>query len=293
MLYNLMHNRVIRFSLALAAIAASAVPVALFMVPQGLYSGGIMGMAQLIRTLLLDPLGVSIGGYDIAGIVYFLLNVPIILVAWKMLGRGFVIRTLLCVAVYSLVYSVVPIPEEPLVDPLTSCLIGGVISGVAAGMALTFGGNSGGLDVVGLCLNKAGVRWSIGRFSIGFNAVIYGTCAILFNPIIAIYSIIYHAFLAIVMDRFHKQNVDVKVTIISEDKIHEIADYITHTIRRGATFWPAMGAYTQKEHDVMVVCLSKYEVEELQHQIHVIDPHAFLIVQEGIRISGNYLKKVE
>ena len=61
---------------------------------------------------------------------------------------------------------------------------------------------------------------------------------------------------------------------------------------RGVTFWTGVGAYTGENVHVLCVCLSKYEIEELLHTVHSIDPHAFITAQEGTRIYGNFLRRL-
>ena len=56
------------------------------------------------------------GGYDIAGILYFLSNIPILIFAYKVLGRGLAMRTIVCTVSYSVFYSLIPIPVQPIVD---------------------------------------------------------------------------------------------------------------------------------------------------------------------------------
>ena len=63
-------------------------------------------------------------------------------------------------------------------------------------------------------------------------------------------------------------------------------------LRRGVTYWSGTGAYTGEDVHVLCVCLSKYEIEELLHAVHTMDPHAFMTVQEGTRIFGNFPKRL-
>ena len=62
---------------------------------------------------------------------------------------------------------------------------------------------------------------------------------------------------------------------------------------RGVTWWEGVGAYTGEGVHVLCVCLSKYEIEALFHTVHEMDPHAFITLQEGVRIYGNFLKKLD
>ena len=273
-------------------IAASALN--LFIVPLHLYTGGAMGVCQLIRTLLQTHMGLDFGPYDIAGILYFLVNIPILLIGYKDLGRGLVVKTIICTVSYSLFYSLIPIPSAPIVDDyLTACLLGGILTGVGSGIVLTCGCSSGGLDVIGLCLSKRGSGFTVGKFSLTFNVFLYTACLILFSPEVAIYSVIYNFFTSMVLDRMHQQNVNVMAMIFTHADEHILGQFIIDNLGRGVTYWNGTGAYTGKDVHVLCVSLSKYEIEELLHAVRSIDPQAFLTVQEGVRVYGNFRKKLE
>lgn len=290
-----MFDRILHHPLAraLAGIIGTffmAVGVNLFVVPQGLYSGGLLGFCQLLRTLLTDMLGVN-PGFDISGALYLLLNIPLFLLAWRNLGRNFVVRTIICTASSSVFLSLIPVPAVPIVaDPLTSCLIAGIVGGFACGLVLTCGCSSGGMDIVGLYLSKKGKGFTVGRFSLGFNAVLYLACLLLFDASTAIYSAIYTVFSSLFLDRAHQQNIAVEVTIFTKDKSGELPGYLCEKLSRGVTFWDGRGAYTGDDVQVLCVCLSKFEVEALQRAVREKDPSAFFIVREGVRIGGNFIR---
>ncbi|WP_455582379.1 YitT family protein [Dysosmobacter sp.] len=293
MFYNTLHHRGLRLVAAVAGELISAIALNLFIVPLGLYTGGLMGVCQLLRTLAQSYLGLSFGAYDIAGILYFALNVPILLFAYRTLGRSFVVKTLVCTASYSLFYSLIPIPAVPIVDDyLTACLLGGILAGVGSGIVLTCGGSGGGLDIVGLCLSKRGSQFTVGKFSLTFNAFLYTACLLLFSAEVAIYSVIYNFFTAMVLDRMHQQNVSVQALIFTKGDEGTLSRFIIEQLGRSVTYWNGTGAYTGEGVHVLCVCLSKFEIEELVHAVHSMDPHAFVTTQEGTRIYGNFQRRL-
>ena len=294
MLNTAMHRPRLRMLACILGELIAAFSLNYFIVPLGLYSGGSMGVCQLIRTLLQTWGDLSFGDYDIAGILYFLSNIPILLYARGILGRKFVLKTVVCTMAFSLFYSVSPAPDAMVVnDTLTACLLGGILTGVGSGLVLTCGGSGGGLDVIGLCLSKKGSRFTVGRFSMTFNAFLYALCLILFTPETAIYSVIYNFASAMVVDKAHQQNISVQALIFTRAGERELGRVIMDELSRGVTWWEGVGAYTGENVHVLCVCLSKYEIEELFHTVHEMDPHAFITLQEGVRIYGNFQKKLE
>ena len=293
MLYNSLHHRGLRLVVAVIGELIAAAALNLFIVPLNLYTGGLMGVCQLLRTLAADYLGMNFGAYDVAGILYFLLNIPILLLAYKNLGRAFVAKTLICTVAFSLFYSLIPSPSVPIVDDyLTACLLGGILAGVGGGLVPTCGASGGGLDIVGLYLSKRGSQFTVGKFSLSFNAVLYTACLFLFSPEVAIYSVIYNFFTAMVLDRMHQQNVSIQALIFTKGDEDTLARFIIENLGRSVTYWEGVGAYTGEDVHVLCVCLSKFEIEELVHAVHSIDPHAFVTAQEGTRIYGNFQRKV-
>ena len=294
MLYTTLHNRILRLVLAVLGELIAAAALNLFIVPLSLYTGGLLGFCQLVRTLLQDFLGMSFGAYDIAGVLYFLLNIPLLMIGYRNLGRGLAVRTIICTVSYSVFYSIIPIPTQPIVDDyLTACLLGGILTGIGSGIVLTCGCSGGGLDIVGLCLSKRGSTFTVGRFSLLFNAVLYSACLVLFSVEVAIYSIIYNFCTSLVLDRMHQQNVSVQALIFTREDESQLSHFIIDRLGRSVTFWSGTGAYTGESVHVLCVCLSKYEIEELLHAVSSIDPHAFVTVQEGTRIYGNFPKRLE
>lgn len=294
MMYNSLHHRWLRLLAAMLGEGVVALALNLFIVPLHLYSGGLMGLCQLIRTLLQEKAGLSFGGADIAGVLYFLSNIPILLLGYKTLGRAMTFKTIACTVSFSFFYSVIPSPSVPIVDDyLTSCLLGGIIVGTASGIVLTCGGSGGGLDIVGLCLSKRGSRFTVGKFSLTFNFFLYAACLVLFIPEVAIYSVIYNFFSAMVLDRMHQQNVNVQAMIFTKEDEKELGRFIIEKLGRSVTYWEGTGAYSGKGLHVLVVCLSKFEIEELLHAVHERDSHAFVTVQERVRVFGNFVRKLE
>ncbi len=292
MIDKAMHNPLSRLFTGVVATFFMALAINLFIVPMHLYAGGITGFCQVLRTLIINQFHIN-PGFDFAGLLNLIINLPLFWLAWRNFGRPFVIRTIVCTVSLSLFLSLIPIPATPIIsDMLTSCLVGGLLMGFTSGVVLTSGCSTGGTDVIGLYLSKKRANFSVGRLSLLFNSVLYFLCMILFNIPTGIYSIICTVFSNFMVDRSHQQNVVMQVLIFTKDKRPELPQYIMEKLGRGVTFWEGHGGYTGDELRVLCVCLSKFEVEELQHAVHQIDPHAFFIVQKAARIGGNFTRNL-
>lgn len=289
MLDKVVHHRWPRVAAALCGSLLLALAINLFIVPQQLYSSGLLGLCQVIRTLLDQKLGLSVEQFDLAGTLYLLANLPLMLLAYRVMGKSFVAKMALCTVSNSLFLSLIPVPAQPIItDQLTSCLVGGILAGSANGLVLTCGASCGGLDILGLYLSKRGRGFTVGRFSLFFNAALYTLCLLLFSASTAIYSAIYTVFNALFVDRVHQQNITTQVLIIT--KLKDLSPFweLGRRMDRGITYWSGHGAYTGDEVQILCICLSKYEIEPMQQQVRQLDPNAFFMMQEGVHTAGNF-----
>ncbi len=268
-----------------------AVGVNLFVVPAQLYAGGVMGICQVIRTLLMEYLHLNLQGVDIAGIIYYIINIPIFIIAFAKLGKKFFAKTLITVTTMTAFLAMVP--NAPIVDDaMAACVVGGIISGAGVGIILRMGSSSGGMDVIGILLTLGKKDFSVGKISLFVNLALYGTCLFLFDVEIVVYSIIYAAVYSVSMDKVHIQNINVEATVITKANTTSLEKEIFNELGRGITKWTTMGAYTYEQSHILYIMLSKYEVNRLKALIHRYDPNAFIVVNEGVSISGNFLKKL-
>ena len=266
----------------------------LFVIPVGVYSGGIMGICQIIRTLLVEYLNLPFENFDIAGIIYYLVNIPIFFIAYKTMGKQFFIKTVICMTTMTLFLSTIPIPKQILLtdDILTSCLIGGIISGVGCGLTLMMGGSGGGMDIISLYFIKKKGNFSVGKVNLAVNLILYSICFFLFDFTIVIYSIIFAAVSSVAVDKIHSQNINVEVIIITRKNLRELQLEVMSQLGRGITKWNSMGAYTQEGSEILYIILSKYEISQLKRMVHKYDKDAFIVVKEGVYVEGNYLRKL-
>ena len=293
MLNNAMHSSWGKISLAILGAFIYALGINLFVTPLGLITGGAMGFCQLLRSLILNTLGIQRMSFDIAGILFYAFNIPLFFLAFRSMGTKFFRNTLICTTAYTVFMSIVPIPAEPIVDDvLTGCLLGGVISGVGTGLALTSGCCGGGLDLLSLYLAKRGVKITVGRFTLFFNVGLFLMCWVMYDVPVMIYSVLNMIFHTMAIDRAHRQSVTVQVLIFTKLESQELNRYIMENLHRGITRWEGKGVYTGEDTHILCVCMNKYEIEDLRDALRRIDPKAFFIVQEGVHVSSNFERRL-
>ena len=159
-----------------------------FVVPNHLYTGGILGLSQLIRSIIIDTFKINIS-FDFSGILYYIINIPLFIVAYKKVSKTFFFRTLFAVSVQAIMLSIIP-NVQLLDDILTNVVVGGIVGGVGVGLLLSSGASTGGTDIVGLALAKKNNHFSVGKLGLIINVFIYSIAGIRYGLEIMIYSII-------------------------------------------------------------------------------------------------------
>ena len=169
-------------------------------------------------------------------------------------------------------------------------LVGGLVSGGGIGLALTARGSFGGLEVVGVWLSKAIPGFSVGKLTVLVNAVLFAVFLLLFDVPMVLYSMLYMAVYAKMMDRTHAQNINVRLMIFT--KKSGIDWDIMRQTARGVTEWRGVGAYTGESSNILITVINKYEIDRFMDIIYAADPRAFVIRDDGVAVSGNFERRV-
>jgi len=261
-----------------------------FVVPAGLYTSGLLGLSQIIRTVLENYFSLSFA-FDISGIISFVLNIPLMLFAYKSVGKSFIYRTLFCISVQTVLLSIIPI--RPIIeDSLTSCIVGGIMCGFGVGLSLRNGGSTGGVDIIGMYYAKKR-SYSVGTVSMVLNIFVYGCAFLVVRDLERIiYTLIFAAISTMALDRMHIQNINSEVIIISKHKNDEIQKAIINEMHRGVSYWEGYGAYTGESNHVLYIIVSKYEVSQLKRIAKKIDPNSFIAIKNNIDVTGNFQKRL-
>lgn len=278
---------------AIFGVICFAFAYRLFIVPSGLYSGGFTGLSQLIKIALLHIINIELpADFDLTGIIFWMINLPLILLSHKHIGRKFFIRTVILICIQSYILSLIPSPKEPIFsESILNVVVGGSLSGFGVGTTLRAGGSGGGTDIIGMYCAKRFPGFSVGKISIAINVFIYFTAAVLSDINIAAYSMIYSLFSSIVVDRVHAQNIRLVVFIVSKNK--ELRNAIIHTLKRGVTSWQGWGEYTHSDTCISITAINQYELPTLRRMIAEYDKHAFVIVTSPKALFGNFEKRLE
>jgi len=283
-------KQVLRMIGALIGVTLYCLGTNLIVVPLNFYNGGLIGVSQVLRTLIERYTDISFS-FDIAGVLAYIINIPLFILAYVKISKTLFVKTLLCMSYQTILLTFVKPPAEPIIsDPLTACLVAGIVTGFGVGLTLRCGGSGGGTDLLGMYFVKHKPGYSVGRVATVINAFIYIACALMYDLNIVIYSFIYAVISSFAVDKAHYQNINTEVMILTKTYDDRIQKDIMHEMIRGVTIINGEGAYTGNPTRVLLVIISKYEISQLKRIVYKYDPSAFIITKENVDVSGNFLK---
>ena len=263
--------------------------VNIFVVPNNLYTGGVLGIAQLIRSIIVDLFNFKIS-FDFSGILYYVMNIPLFFLAYKKLSKTFFVRTLLVISIQTVMLSLIP-TTAVVDDVLTNVLVGGLLGGAGLGIVLSTGASTGGTDIVGLVLAKKNNQLSVGKLGLCVNVFTFSIAGILFGLETMIYSIVYSFVDSLTIDKMHEQNICSTALIFSKKNPKDINNYIKNELGRDFTYWDAKGGYDDSRTYIIYTAMSKYELVKLERKIKECDFNAFMVKSDGVGIKGEFEKK--
>lgn len=278
------------FFLNIFGIFVFCLGINLFIEPCELYTGGILGLSQLLNRVINR---MYTGEIYLTGIIYFIINVPLLIIAFKHISKSFCARTIFDVIVQTIILDLIPIPNKPLVnDLLTNVLVGGTIAGFGYAHVLSSTGSTGGTDIIGIIVTSRHKGFSVGRFAIAFNTILYSISGLLYGVGIMIYSIMYNIIENISIDKLHDQNIVTSATIFTKKKPTELLEFIKKDLDRGATTWEGIGEYDKSKTYITYVTLSRYELHKLEKYLEVSKQDVFLVKNDNVGVDGNFKKRL-
>ena len=242
--------------------------------------GGITGVGQIINHFL---------PWAPIGTVVIILNVPLFLLGWKLLGGHILVSSLYAMFISSafidllhLLYNFQPM------DPMLACVFGGVLMGGSLGIVFIQGATTGGTDLIARLL-KLRFSWlPMGKILLAVDlAVILAVAVVFGNLNSALYGIIALYLSSFVMDKVLYGMDMAKVAYIISDSYEAITQSLIHDIDRGVTILHGQGAYSGADKKVLMVAFKQKQIVEIKRMVNEIDPNAFLVVCDAHEVLGD------
>ncbi|WP_163529757.1 YitT family protein [Halobacillus ihumii] len=273
-----------RIIIVIFGAVLNAISLNLFLIEANVYASGFTGVAQLMTSILQDFFNVSIVS---TGLILFILNIPVAILGWFKVGKGFTVYSVISVAFTTLFLELIPVMQLS-EDIILNAVFGGVIGGVGVGITLKWGASTGGLDIIAMILSRMKDR-PIGIYFLIINSVIIAVAGFLYLPENALYTLLTLYVTTRVIDAVHTRHEKLTAMIITTQAA-DLEKAIHGKMVRGITTLPAKGAFTQQDKNMLVMVITRYELYDLQHIITEVDPQAFTNIVQTTGIFGFFRK---
>ncbi|MFD1928157.1 YitT family protein [Sporosarcina siberiensis] len=218
-----------------------------------------------------------------------ILNIPMFIIGWKMLGKRVFIYTVIgtvAVSIFIELFMKYEIDIHLKDDMFLVALFAGVFIGVGLGIVFKFGGTTGGVDIIARLVNQY-IGWSMGKTMFLFDAVvILVSWAVYLNHRSMMYTLVALFVSARVIDFVQQGAYSGRAAFIISPKQDEIATKITVAMDRGVTVFKGHGHFTKANQEILYCVVGKNEIVRLKSIITSIDPHAFVSLTEVHDVMG-------
>lgn len=259
--------------------ALFALGFAMFLIPNDINTGGISGLAMILRELL---------GFGSIGTLTLLMNIPLFLIGGLKIGKRFFAGSLIGMVLSSVLMDLFALIPFATPEPLIGGLYGGVLCGAGLGLVFMAGASTGGSDILVRLLKKKYRNLPIGSISMMFDAMVVLLTGLVFRDISkALYSGVVVFVCGQVIDAVVYRFDYSRVALIISKEHEKIAKAISDQLDRGATYLHGAGSYTHQNIEVVLAVVRKGQLAELKELVMDIDENAFVIVQEAHQVLGD------
>ncbi|WP_058486743.1 YitT family protein [Defluviitalea phaphyphila] len=259
-----------------------ACAINLFFEKQGLVTGGITGLAIVVKHITQPYFK---GGIPL-WFTNIILNIPLFLIGIMIRGKGFGVKSLFSTFYLSFALYYTKFLPTPPADMLLSSLFGGVLSGVGLGFVFISKSTTGGTDLAASIIQHYIKHFPVGQIMVVLDAVIIFSGALIFGPVKAMYAIIAVYITGKILDNMLEGIHFSKAVYIISDKGDIIADEIMRKMDRGVTGLNGRGMYTKDKKEILFCVVSKKEIFQLKEIVRNKDHEAFVIVSDVREVLG-------
>lgn len=252
----------------------------IFLVPNNIIDGGIVGISIMASYLTGIPFGVYM----------LVLNLPFLYLGYKQIGKTFAISTIISIIALSIFSEFLePVPRIT-EDYFLAAIFGGIIAGAGVGLVIRQGGSLDGTEITAIILDRK-TSFSVGEVVMFFNLFILGAAGFVFGWDKAMYSLVAYFIISKMIDVVLKGLDESYAVMIVSDEYEEIADALMHRLGRGVTYLHGQGAYTGDDKQVLYCVVTRLEVVKLKEIALEKDETAFVTINPVHDIVGGRFKK--
>ena len=248
--------------------------------------GGVSGIAIMIKYLTNLPVG----------LMTLIINIPLLFIAYKFMGKRFALRTVRTVFISTLILDAVVTPFFPQYtgDRMLGSIFCGVCTGAGLGIVFWRGSSTAGTDIISHMIGKKFPHIQIGKALMLIDCVILAASAFVFKNIeSALFGVVALFCQTVIIDKIVYGMEKGRNMLIISSKSEQIAERILFEKERGATFISAEGAYTREPSKVLMCVVRVWEYHSIKEIVYEEDPNAFVIASEAEHIMGEGFSSIK
>jgi len=278
-------NQIRSYTVMVIGLALYSFGITAFLIPLKIAAGGVTGISMLVFYAT---------GFG-TGYTYFIINIFLVMLAIKVLGASFGLKTIFSMSIITIMLTVMQtyFTEPILKDMFLSAVLSGILGGVGIGLIFNEGGSTGGTDIIAMIINKYR-NISPGRIIMYCDVIIIASSYFVLGSVEKlVYGYVSMWVVAYSIDAFLTgAQQSVQLFIVSE-KYEQIADFINSESRRGLTIFDGTGWYTRQSVKVIMTVVRKRESPEIFRKIKELDPNAFISLNSVMGVYGKGFDKLK
>lgn len=274
---------ILRLLMILIGAACAAASIELFLVPNNIIDGGIIGISLILDYIFEDNPFINFA------VLVVVLNAPFMLFGYKHIGKTFLVSTIIGIVGLSVVESSLHHIHAFTTEPILATVFGGLLLGLGVGLVIRNGGSMDGSEILGILFTKK-LPFSVGEFVMFFNVFIFTWAGFVFGPEQAMYSVMTYYIAFKTIDVVIQGLDETKAVIIVSDNYEEISDAILDRLGRGTTKLKGKGGYSDLEKEVIYAVVTRLEITKLKSIVFEIDEQAFITIMNTHETRGGKFK---
>jgi uncharacterized membrane-anchored protein YitT (DUF2179 family) len=252
-----------------------AVSINTFILANHIADGGLTGIAIIFYYLFHWDVGATV----------FILNIPLFILGYRVVGKRLLLLSILGVGALSTALGLTGGIPAVTPDTFLSAVFGGLVTGMGMGIIFRSRGSLGGTDILAIVLTKR-TPFSVGQIILGLDALVFLGAAILFEPEMAMYAMIYMFIASKVIDFVQVGLNYSKSVMVVSSKPDIIAAEIIKVLERGVTYFAAEGAYSQTQKKVVYSIVNRAQLTQIKEIVHRHDPEGFVVIADVSEVVG-------
>lgn len=272
---NNVKDTVKNYTITTLGCAILAFAINYFYLANKLAEGGVAGIALIIHYLT---------GLDLS-YLYFILNIPLIIIGYKFIGKDFIAKTLYATLSLTVFLKLFQNFQGQMEDILVASIFAGALGGLGMGILFMAGGSSGGTDIIAKIINKY-MGIPISKVVLGIDLIILSFVAVIFGKNIFMYTLIALTVSSKMIDIIQEGLTSAKGVTIITNCPDAMKERIMEEVGRGVTIISGRGGFSNKDLDIIYCIVGKYQLIKVKNIVREMDKNAFMTVSYVHEVIG-------